>query len=567
MVVVEFPYVRDLIDFIEFDTIYHEHLCYFSVGSAQALFARHGLHLNDVRRLPIHGGSLRLYFGKTAAPSEAVAKILAEEKALGLDTYAYYESFGARVRDFRAKARELVGSLKAEGKRIAAYGAAAKGTIMLNFLDLNSRVIEYAVDRNTHKQGKYMPGVRVPIDAPEKLATDKPDYVVILPWNFRDEIIRQQQDFLKSGGKFVVPIPGPGNRLRMNEASVCPACGGEQLTEIYRLDSIPVQSCVLLDSRDEALAFPRHGLLLKFCDDCGFVFNATFDLDLVDYASTTEESQHFSGTFNRFAKELVAEIASRYDLKGKRTLEIGCGKGDFLQELARQTGTIGIGVDPGFIPERLPGANGHEIVFQREYFDPERIEVPPDFVVCRHTLEHIPEVGRFMHDIAEVIDGRSDVGIFFETPDVRRVLAEGAFWDIYFEHCSYFTLGSHARLFRRAGLDVTRLYLAYDDQYIIQYAEPGHGTAAAAAGGRPRRGARAGRGVPREGGRGSRALDRIRAQPPRRRQARGDLGRRLEGRVVPDDQRAERRGRSSRRHQSLQAGQVPARHRAPGDRT
>ncbi len=111
------------------------------------------------------------------------------------------------MRDFRAKARELVGSLKADGKRIAAYGAAAKGTIMLNFLDLNSRVIEYAVDRNTHKQGKYMPGVRVPIDALEKLATDKPDYVVILPWNFRDEIIRQQQDFLKQGGKFVVPIP------------------------------------------------------------------------------------------------------------------------------------------------------------------------------------------------------------------------------------------------------------------------------------------------------------------------------------------------------------------------
>ena len=207
IVVVEFPYVRDLIDFAEFDTIYHEHLCYFSVGSAKTLFGRHGLHLNDVRRLPIHGGSLRLTFAKAEAPSEAVEKILAEEKQLGLDTIAYYEAFGARVRAFRAKARALLGNLKAEGKRIAAYGAAAKGTIMLNFLDLNSRVIEYAVDRNIQKQGKFMPGVRVPIEAPERLATDRPDYVVILPWNFRDEIIRQQQDFLKSGGKFVVPIP------------------------------------------------------------------------------------------------------------------------------------------------------------------------------------------------------------------------------------------------------------------------------------------------------------------------------------------------------------------------
>ncbi len=207
VVVVEFPYVRDLIDFIEFDTIYHEHRCYFSAGSAKILFARHGLYLNDVRRLPIHGGSLRLTFAKTKAPSAAVATILAEEKRLGLDTSAYYAAFGTRVRAFRAQARALLGNLKAEGKRIAAYGAAAKGTIMLNFLDLNNRVIEYAVDRNTHKQGLFMPGVRVPIAAPEKLATDRPDCVVILPWNFRDEIIRQQQDFLKSGGKFLVPIP------------------------------------------------------------------------------------------------------------------------------------------------------------------------------------------------------------------------------------------------------------------------------------------------------------------------------------------------------------------------
>ena len=106
-----------------------------------------------------------------------------------------------------AKARKLVGELRAEGKRIAAYGAAAKGTIMLNFLDLNSRSVEYAVDKNVHKQGKYMPGVRVPIADPEKLKSDKPYYVMILPWNFRDEIVRQQQDFLKSGGKFIVPIP------------------------------------------------------------------------------------------------------------------------------------------------------------------------------------------------------------------------------------------------------------------------------------------------------------------------------------------------------------------------
>lgn len=261
----------------------------------------------------------------------------------------------------------------------------------------------------------------------------------------------------------------------MSGKSACPACSSRDLTEIYRLDAIPVQSCILLESAEAARQFPRHPLVLMFCGGCGFIFNSVFDLSLVDYASATEESQHFSGTFNRFARDLAAEAASLYDLKGKRTLEIGCGKGEFLQELARQTGTLGLGVDPGFIPERLPGAQGQEMRFQREFFDPATIAAPPDFVVCRHTLEHIPEVGRFLQDIVQVLDGHAAAGLFFETPDVQRVLQEGAFWDIYYEHCSYFTQGSHARLFRRAGFDVTGLYLAYDGQYIIQYAAPAAG--------------------------------------------------------------------------------------------
>lgn len=259
----------------------------------------------------------------------------------------------------------------------------------------------------------------------------------------------------------------------MRARTHCPACGGMRLAEIYRLDAIPVQSCVLLESRDEALRFPRREFVLVACDDCGFIFNAMFEPEMVDYASTTEESQHFSGTFNRFAQELVSDIAATAELHGRRTLEIGCGKGDFLKELVQATGTIGLGVDPGFIPQRLALGDRADIAFRREFFDPWTIDVAPDFVICRHTLEHIDDVGRFMADVAAVTGGRGEVDVFFETPDVARVLAEGAFWDIYYEHCSYFTLGSHARLFRRAGFDVTRLYLAYDDQYIIQYARPG----------------------------------------------------------------------------------------------
>ncbi len=232
------------------------------------------------------------------------------------------------------------------------------------------------------------------------------------------------------------------------------------------------ESCILLDSRDEAVSFPRHAIDLSFCEACGFVFNKAFDERLLDYSQATEESQHFSGTFNRFANELVAEIGSLYDLSGREVLEVGCGKGDFLLALCAKTGSHGVGIDPGFLPNRASpdGANGG--VFRREYFTPENITEPPDFIVCRHTLEHIRPVAEFVDGIREIVGDRKDVDIFFETPDVRRVLAEGAFWDIYFEHCSYFTTGSHARLFRRAGMDVTKLYLAYDDQYIIQYASP-----------------------------------------------------------------------------------------------
>ena len=140
------------------------------------------------------------------------------------------------------------------------------------------------------------------------------------------------------------------------DAGRCRACGGDDLREIYHLDAIPVQSCVLLDPADEAAAYPHAPLTLQFCNACGMIFNSAFDASLVDYASATEESQHFSGTFNAFARELVAEIAARIELRDRLKLEIGCGKGEFLRELCQVSGTRALGVDPGFIPERLDTA-------------------------------------------------------------------------------------------------------------------------------------------------------------------------------------------------------------------
>jgi hypothetical protein len=207
MAVIEFPYVRDLIEKGEFDTIYHEHLCYFSVMSADALFSKHGLYINDVRRIPIHGGSLRLYIEPVERRSASVRETLAEEVRIGMASYAYYADFAARVHRFRTEARELVANLKAGGKRIAAYGAAAKGTIFLNYLGLDGSALEYVVDKNIHKQGMYMPGVHLRIEDPKRLADDQPDFVMILPWNFRDEIIRQQLAYREAGGRFIVLIP------------------------------------------------------------------------------------------------------------------------------------------------------------------------------------------------------------------------------------------------------------------------------------------------------------------------------------------------------------------------
>ena len=252
----------------------------------------------------------------------------------------------------------------------------------------------------------------------------------------------------------------------------CPACGGRALKELLKIPAIPVQSCILLDSAEEGTKFPRHEMRFTFCEDCGFIFNAAFDERLIDYASTTEESQHFSNTFNAFAKKLVSEIVETWQLADREVLEIGCGKGDFLRELCLAVPCDALGIDPGFIAERFDQIEGASLRFQREYFDSASVAMRPDLVICRHTLEHIGPVRSFVEDIGKLVSDRTDAGVFFETPDVGRVLQEGAFWDIYFEHCSYFTPGSHARLFRAAGLDVTATRLDYGDQYIIQNARP-----------------------------------------------------------------------------------------------
>jgi SAM-dependent methyltransferase len=204
---IEVPYLRDLIEKCEFDTIYHQHFCYFSVTALSRLVQTAGLHLQDVSHLRIHGGSLRLTIGTADRRSENVERFLREEDEIGINRLDYYRAFESRVLALKEALFATLSGLRKEGRRIAAYGAAAKGATLLNFVGIGPELIDYIVDRNSHKHGKYMPGRRVPILPAEYLAKDRPDHVLLLAWNFADEIMSQQQEYRAAGGRFIIPVP------------------------------------------------------------------------------------------------------------------------------------------------------------------------------------------------------------------------------------------------------------------------------------------------------------------------------------------------------------------------
>lgn len=208
-IALEFPYGADFIEHTEFDTIYHEHVFYFTLTALKPLFERHGLTIFRVQRLPIHGGSLRLFACHAGAyPIETSATdLLAEETRKGVNSLAYYEGFGNQVRAIRDELLALLAKLKQEGKRIAAYGASAKGSTLLNYYGIGADTLDFVADRSTYKQGRLTPGTHIPIVPPGELPKRKPDYTLLLTWNFADEILAQQKAYRDAGGKFIVPLP------------------------------------------------------------------------------------------------------------------------------------------------------------------------------------------------------------------------------------------------------------------------------------------------------------------------------------------------------------------------
>jgi hypothetical protein len=196
------------------------------------------------------------------------------------------------------------------------------------------------------------------------------------------------------------------------------------------------------------------------------VANAAFDPALVRYGEGYEEQQSFSPTFRAFAEDLARHLAETHRLEGRHVVEIGCGKGDFLETLCEVAGCRGTGIDPTWSPERVPERPGR-LRFLRAFYGPEHHDLEADLVLCRHTLEHIPDVGDFLGAVAGGVARREGTVVVFEVPDVTRILWEGAFWDVYYEHCSYFTPGSLARLFRARGFHLLDLWRGFQDQYLI----------------------------------------------------------------------------------------------------
>lgn len=264
----------------------------------------------------------------------------------------------------------------------------------------------------------------------------------------------------------------------LERVSSCPSCARAGMMEFYAFHGAPVHSVLLMPTREEAVSYPRGAIRLGFCEGCGFISNTAYDPSVQEYSGKCEETQGFSETFNAFAKKLAFELIEKYSLRGKRIVEIGCGKGEFLTMLCEMGGNSGTGFDPAYVEGRC--ASNAAVKFIKDFYSEKYsgTGTGADFIICRMTLEHIGETGSFLKTLRKSLEGRSDTVLFFQVPDITRVLSELAFWDIYYEHCSYFSAGSLARLFRASGFEVTGIKKDYGGQYIMLEARPSRAPAA-----------------------------------------------------------------------------------------
>ncbi len=250
----------------------------------------------------------------------------------------------------------------------------------------------------------------------------------------------------------------------------CTNCQSPETEEFYILKNAPVQSIVTIKSYEDAIAVPKKELTLTFCNNCGFIFNSTFDTSLDLYTKGYEDQQGFSATWQKFITGVTERFIDKYGIRNKNIIEIGCGKGDFLQIICKLGNNKGIGIDPAYVPGRLEENPG--LRFIREFYSESHGDLPADVIVCRHTMEHIHDNQTFVKTIRKAVKNNPDVILLIEVPSIVRILKINAFWDIFYEHCSYFSPGSLSRLFRWNQFEILDNYLEYDNQYLFLEAKP-----------------------------------------------------------------------------------------------
>lgn len=251
--------------------------------------------------------------------------------------------------------------------------------------------------------------------------------------------------------------------------SACPCCSSTDLDPFFTIRNAPTQSLVTIKNREEALAIPRKDIVLTFCNACGFIFNSEFDTTIDYFTQGYEDQQGFSQTFVKFLTGVSERFIEKYGMRNKQVVEIGCGKGDYLRLFCKVGGNRGIGIDPAYVSGRgedVPGVD-----FIPEFYSEKHGKLTPDCITCRHTLEHIHDTCGFMRTIRNSITASAPI-LFFEVPCVVRILDIQAFWDIFYEHCTYFSPGSLARLFRSNRFEVLDMFLEYDNQYLFIEAKP-----------------------------------------------------------------------------------------------
>ena len=252
----------------------------------------------------------------------------------------------------------------------------------------------------------------------------------------------------------------------------CPNCNEPNIEGFFKIKKAPIFSLVTVKTKEEALSVPRKDIELCFCHSCGFIFNRLFDTSIDYFSMGYEDQQGYSKTFMQYLTRISNELIEKYNFQNQTIVEIGCGKGDFLNLLNSLAGGKGIGIDPAYEDGRQKNPN---LTFYKELYSLEHGKIPSSMVCCRHTLEHIHATQEFLQLIRRSLGNERRPLVFFEIPQISRILDVLAFWDIYYEHCSYFSAGSLARLFRSTGYQILDLRLDYSDQYLLIEAIPATG--------------------------------------------------------------------------------------------